>query len=61
MPYSNAKIENLHPHIKALKRVTYGFRSFQKMKSRFFLINHMLIYEFHPRVEARDFLVSYAP
>ncbi|MDT2540589.1 transposase, partial [Enterococcus raffinosus] len=24
LPYSNAKIENLHTHIKALKRVAYG-------------------------------------
>ncbi len=24
LPYSNAKIENLHTHIKALKRIAYG-------------------------------------
>nr|WP_233151547.1 transposase [Enterococcus faecium] len=45
MPYSNAKIENLHTHIKALKRVAYGFRSFRKMKTRIFLLNNLITYE----------------
>ncbi|MCQ4963367.1 transposase, partial [Enterococcus avium] len=38
LPYSNAKIENLHTHIKALKRIAYGFRSFRRMRTRIFLI-----------------------
>ncbi|WP_316381205.1 transposase, partial [Enterococcus faecium] len=41
LPYSNAKIENLHTHIKALKRVAYGFRSFRKI----FLLNNLITYE----------------
>ncbi|HFM6557192.1 TPA: transposase, partial [Enterococcus faecium] len=45
LPYSNAKIENLHTHIKALKRVAYGFRSFRKMKTRIFLLNNLITYE----------------
>lgn len=44
LPYSNAKIENLHTHIKALKRVVYGFRSFRKMKTRIFLLNNLITY-----------------
>lgn len=44
LPYSNAKIENLHTHIKALKRVAYGFRSFRRMRTRIFLINHLITY-----------------
>lgn len=31
--YSNAKIENLHTHIKTLKRADCGFRNFRKMKT----------------------------
>ncbi|MGX7221744.1 transposase, partial [Enterococcus raffinosus] len=45
LPYSNAKIENLHTHIKGLKRVAYGFRSFRKMKTRIFLLNNLITYE----------------
>ncbi|MBU5370715.1 transposase, partial [Enterococcus avium] len=44
LPYSNAKIENLHTHIKALKRIAYGFRSFRRMRTRIFLINHLITY-----------------
>ncbi|MDT2400562.1 transposase, partial [Enterococcus avium] len=44
LPYSKAKIENLHTHIKALKRVAYGFRSFRRMRTRIFLINHLITY-----------------
>nr|WP_242328529.1 transposase [Enterococcus avium] len=43
-PYLNAKIENLHTHIKALKRIAYGFRSFRRMRTRIFLINHLITY-----------------
>ena len=36
LPYSNAKIENLHTHIKALKRNSYVFRDFYHFKLRIF-------------------------
>ncbi|MDL4860600.1 transposase [Enterococcus faecalis] len=40
----NAKIKNLSTHIKALKRVAYGFRNFRRMRTRIFLINHLITY-----------------
>lgn len=43
-PHSNAKLENLHRYIKALKRISYGFRSFSNMKNRIFLINDLITY-----------------
>lgn len=42
--YSNAKLENLHTHIKTLKRIAYGFRSFTNMRLRIFLINGLISY-----------------
>lgn len=42
LPYSNGKLENLHTHIKNLKRTAYGFRSFLNMKRRIFLLNHLI-------------------
>ncbi|WP_339101632.1 ISL3 family transposase [Candidatus Enterococcus clewellii] len=41
-PYSNGKIEAMNTHIKALKRVSYGFKSFQNMKTRIFLMNDLI-------------------
>lgn len=38
-PYSNGKIEAKNPHIKTMKRVSYGFKSFENMRIRIFLIN----------------------
>ncbi|MFS1134170.1 ISL3 family transposase [Enterococcus hirae] len=38
-PYSNGKIEAKNTHIKTIKRVAYGFKSFENMKIRIFLIN----------------------
>ncbi|WP_161613992.1 transposase, partial [Enterococcus faecium] len=35
-PYSNGKIEAKIPHIKTLKRLSYGFKSFENMKIRIF-------------------------
>ncbi len=43
-PYSNARLENLHTHIKVLKRVSYGFRSFTNMRLRILLINGLIKY-----------------
>lgn len=42
LPYSNAKLENLHTHIKNLKRTLYGFKSFRNMRTRIFLLNHLI-------------------
>ncbi|SES05645.1 transposase, partial [Isobaculum melis] len=42
--YSNARLENLHTHIKTLKRVSYGFRSFSNMRTRVFLMNGLIQY-----------------
>lgn len=42
--YSNAKLENLHTHIKCLKRIAYGFRNFTNMRLRIFLINGLISY-----------------
>lgn len=41
-PYSNGKIEAKNTHIKTLKRVSYGFRSFVNMKLRLFLMNGLI-------------------
>lgn len=41
-PYSNGKIEAKNTHIKTLKRVSYGFKSFENMKIRIFLMNHLI-------------------
>lgn len=40
--YSNGKIEAKNTHIKTLKRVSYGFKSFENMKIRIFLINKLI-------------------
>ncbi|HJF19499.1 MAG TPA: transposase, partial [Enterococcus columbae] len=40
--YSNGKIEAKNTHIKTLKRVSYGFRSFVNMKLRLFLMNGLI-------------------
>lgn len=40
--YSNAKLENLHTHIKNLKRTAYGFKNFSNMKIRIFLLNGLI-------------------
>lgn len=42
LPYSNGKIENKNTHIKTLKRVSYGFRNFQNMRTRIYLINGVI-------------------
>ena len=44
-PYSNGRLENLHTHIKALKRVAYGFRDFSIMRTRIFLLNGLIQYK----------------
>ena len=41
-PYSNGKIEAKNTHIKTMKRVSYGFKSFENMKIRIFLINQLI-------------------
>ena len=41
-PYSNGKIEAKNTHIKTLKRVSYGFKSFENMKLRIFMINNLI-------------------
>lgn len=41
-PYSNGKIEAKNTHIKTLKRVSYGFKSFENMKVRIFMINKLI-------------------
>ncbi|MBE9390474.1 ISL3 family transposase [Vagococcus salmoninarum] len=40
--YSNGKIEAKNTHIKTLKRVSYGFKSFQNMRIRIFLTNGLI-------------------
>lgn len=37
LPYSNGKIEARNTHIKTLKRVSYGFKSYSNMRTRIFL------------------------
>ena len=44
-PYSNGRLENLHTHIKTLKRVAYGFRDFSNMRTRIFLLNGLITYK----------------
>ena len=44
-PYSNGRLENLHTHIKTLKRVAYGFRNFSNMRTRIFLLNGLITYK----------------
>lgn len=41
-PYSNGKIEAKNTHIKTLKRVSYGFKSFENMRIRIFLTNQFI-------------------
>ncbi|MBO1299135.1 transposase, partial [Enterococcus sp. DIV1271a] len=41
-PYSNGKIEAKNTHIKTLKRVSYGFKSFENMRIRIFLTNQVI-------------------
>lgn len=41
-PYSNGKIEAGNTHTKTLKRVSYGFNSFENMRIRLFLINGLI-------------------
>ncbi|CAM3365657.1 Transposase IS204/IS1001/IS1096/IS1165 DDE domain-containing protein [Vagococcus fessus] len=41
-PYSNGKIEAKNTHIKTLKRVSYGFKSFENMKLRVFMMNQLI-------------------
>ncbi|NSP79994.1 transposase, partial [Enterococcus faecalis] len=43
--YSNGKIEAKNTHIKILKRVSYGFKSFSNMKIRIFMINDLVTIE----------------
>lgn len=40
--YSNGKIEAKNTHIKTLKRVSYGFKSFENMRTRIFLAEGLL-------------------
>ena len=40
--YSNGKIEAKNTHIKTLKRVSYGFKSFENMKLRIFMMNRLI-------------------
>ncbi|MGX6961738.1 ISL3 family transposase [Vagococcus xieshaowenii] len=41
-PYSNGKIEAKNTHIKTLKRVSYGFKSFSNMRIRIFLTEGLI-------------------
>ena len=41
-PYSNGKIEAKNTHINTLKRVSYGFRSYDNMRTRIFLMNGLI-------------------
>ncbi|MDT2806602.1 transposase, partial [Vagococcus lutrae] len=41
-PYLNGKIEAKNTHIKTLKRVSYGFKSFENMKLRIFMMNRLI-------------------
>ena len=40
--YSNGKLESKNTHIKTLKRVSYGFKSFTNMRLRIFLMNGLI-------------------
>ncbi len=44
-PYSNCRLENLHTHIKALKRIAYGFRDFSNVWTRIFLLSDLIQYK----------------
>jgi transposase len=41
-PYSNGKIEAKNTPIKTMKRISYGFKSFENMRIRIFLINQLV-------------------
>jgi transposase len=41
-PYSNGKIEAKNTHIRTMKRVSYGFKSFENMRIRNFFINQLI-------------------
>lgn len=41
-PYSNGKLEAKNTHIKTIKRVSYGFKSFRNMRIRIFMINGLI-------------------
>ncbi|HIZ54515.1 MAG TPA: ISL3 family transposase [Candidatus Enterococcus avicola] len=40
--YSNGKLEAKNTHIKTLKRVSYGFKSYENMRTRIFLMNGLI-------------------
>lgn len=42
-PYTNAKLENLHTHIKNMKRTAYGFKNFKNMRLLILLKNHCVV------------------
>ena len=41
-PYSNGKVQAKNTHIKTLKRVSYGFKSYENMRTRIFLMNGLI-------------------
>lgn len=41
-PYSYGKIEAKNPHIKTVKHVAYGLKSFENMNIRIFLSNQLI-------------------
>ncbi|MGC3595966.1 transposase, partial [Enterococcus faecium] len=41
-PYSHGNIEAKNSHIKTMKRVSYGFKSYENMRIRIFLINQLI-------------------
>ena len=41
-PYSNGKIEAKNTHIKALKRASYGVKSFENMRIQIYMINQLI-------------------
>lgn len=43
LSYSNAKLENLHTHIKTIKRNAYGFKNFSNMRVLIFLKRHCVL------------------
>lgn len=43
-PYSNGPLEAENNHIKVLKRISYGFRSFKNFKLRIFLLRGKIIW-----------------
>ncbi|MGH2242516.1 transposase, partial [Enterococcus faecalis] len=40
--YSKDKIEAKNTHIKTLKRVSYGYKLFENIKIRIYMINHLI-------------------